>query len=451
MWSHGLVVALALVLVACGSSDPAPAPTPPPEPAEVPAPPPRTPEVVADPVVAEAPARPSTPPRPSRETAREAARHVRDGRRAAHAGRFAEALAAFDRAVALVPNQPRVLCESGLVAHRAADEESAARRIDRALRGFGPVEHVGEALREPLAMCLYNRGLVAEALSEADAAEHYERSLALRPNATVRAALERVRGAAADEASEAEGILRLDRLDAVLEALRQRMASTGEDGGAPAAAANVTIRERTTCPREGGREIVVVDVDSGDESYPVQSLAVVTPAEGGFRVGVLEIGAVDLMVSGTEGDVQLLAAETRCEGDVLVLHVTRSTDLGTWDSNDTDAGYCSEQRWHSVSESFDVLCPPTGPCRLVQVEASDSGETVHRECEPTDWSEEAEDEAAGEVTSEDEVVSEPERMEVTVRIEGSDVVITGEGGTDLIEPGRARLDELEALPGPPGE
>lgn len=435
---------LLFVLAACGSSEPAPPPAPsaPPSSATTPTSAPVEPSTPA-----ERPA-PAEAVRTPRDVAREAAEHVRQGRHAARAERFVDALSAFDRALALVPRSPRVLCESGFVAHRAGDEADAARRIDRALRVFGPPEHVSEALREPLAMCLYNRGLVAEALTDREgAAAHYERSLALRPNATVRAALERVAPTGVAEPSvEDEHVLAADDLEAVVDLLRRRMRGTDEDEVTPVPAAHVAIRERPVRP-DGARQITILDVDSADAHYPVQSLVVVERIGSGHRVSVLEIGSVDSMVSGTEGDVRLLMADTRWEGDVLVLHVARSTDLGTWDSTEVDGAYCTEERQHSIGESFLVFCAPNDVCRSLEVEESDSGESLHRECEPAEEIDEDEGgiEGDGATTVQDVVVSEPTSSRVEVRIEGRELVLTGE------EPDRISIADLEPLPGPPPE
>jgi hypothetical protein len=184
-----LVLIASSVLVACGDHDAArssPAPT----------------EHARAEEAREEPARPpSAPPgasAPTPQALAEAARIVREARALEHAGDHRAALERFDDALRLVPLQPRVLCEAGFVAYRAGDPGLAADRIDTALRVFGPPRRVSDRLRVPLAMCLYNRGLVAEALGDrGDAIGRFESSIALRPNATVSAALERARRALA--------------------------------------------------------------------------------------------------------------------------------------------------------------------------------------------------------------------------------------------------------------
>src|SRR5689334_14512858 len=119
--AEALAIAL-LVGCSCGqgaaSSVPAPAVAPPP--------PPAAPTGAHTQV--RAPARPLT-----REQRTRVARLVRDARAAEAGGDHETALARFDDALAIAPADPRVLCESGLIAHRADRNALAAQRIDTAL------------------------------------------------------------------------------------------------------------------------------------------------------------------------------------------------------------------------------------------------------------------------------------------------------------------------------
>lgn len=449
------VLALALVLSACSSAAEPAAP-----PAEVP--------TVAPLEVAEGAASPSrsevipvpsvspTEPRPTRETNRAVALAVREGRRAAHEGRLSDALAHFDRALELVPGQARVLCEAGYVAHRAGDEATAARRIDLALFSFGPPEHASPRMREPLAMCLYNRGLVAEASGDHErAARAYEASLALRSNATVRAALARAASTtpATDDADDdavllgtasfVDDVIRVESPEALLAALAVGMRGFADDEETPVAAATVRLRETLHRPSDGG-DIVLVDVDSGDAHYPVQHLVVAERVATGYRVGAVEVGRQDLMVSETDGDLSLLNVSSRWEGDVLVVSLLTQTSYGSYDTSEEDGAYCTTEVRRMVTETTAVLCAPAG-CVQAAVGLSDSGESVYRQCEviPED-----EEEVAEPTITEEP--GEPESSEVRFRIEGNDIVVEAEGETtdDLLSVGRHPLDELDPLPTP---
>lgn len=107
-----------------------------------------------------------------------------EARRLAHEGRYADADPLFAALVRERPTEQRLRCEAGYVAFRADRLDDAEREITGALERWPspPMDRD----REPLAMCLYNRGLVAEARGDREsAATAWRRSLELRPNATV--------------------------------------------------------------------------------------------------------------------------------------------------------------------------------------------------------------------------------------------------------------------------
>ncbi|MCB9600662.1 MAG: tetratricopeptide repeat protein [Sandaracinus sp.] len=184
------ILFLALAL-ACGSSN---EPTSSPEPtAETPAEPPigeTPPEVAPEPLAAAAGTKRAAS-RPSITAAqrRELRAAIRDGRVKTRAGDHTGALADFRRALTIDAQSARLRCEAGYVAFRAGQLDDAERWIQLAL-GRLPSDPP-DALKIPVAMCLFNAGLVYEARDRKDdAREAWTRSLALRPNATVQRRLD---------------------------------------------------------------------------------------------------------------------------------------------------------------------------------------------------------------------------------------------------------------------
>ncbi|MBS2015650.1 MAG: hypothetical protein JST00_22370 [Deltaproteobacteria bacterium] len=110
------------------------------------------------------------------------------GRKKSRAKEWKAALEAFDRALAVAPDDARVLAEVGWAALNAGDLDRAAAANKRALANAKT-----NGLR---AQVLYNQGRVAEARKDAEAAKKaYAESLALRDNAEVKKRLESVGGA----------------------------------------------------------------------------------------------------------------------------------------------------------------------------------------------------------------------------------------------------------------
>jgi hypothetical protein len=436
-----LAVAGSLLLFACGSSASTPEPVATTAPSSA-APPSSAPPTTVAPPVSVAPSITSTA-RVAPETSRAVAAAVREGRREAHAGHLPEALAAFDRALALVPGQPRVLCEAGFVAHRGGDEAGAARRIESALHAFGPPEHVSDAMRQPLAMCLYNRGLVAEAQHDlAGAARAYEASVALRPNATVSAAFARAREGTAAEPDDGathvggavveDDLVRVTSIEALLDVLRHGMRGNDENDE-PLAPGATDVRVRATLHRpSSGAELAIIDVDDGDSAYRTQHLVIAERVTDGYRVGMLQVGAQDLMMSETEGDFRLLEATSRWEGDVLIVGVTTATNESSFDTVDGDeGGLCNVQITHTLGDTMAVFCSIDGGCTWVVTAHSDSGEDVYRECDDEEG------------TTEE---GEPTSVSVRIHLEGTVVVAEGDTDDAILAPGRYPLADLGGDP-----
>lgn len=133
----------------------------------------------------EAPARPTITP----EQRRELRAAIREGRAKTRVRDHVAALADFRRALAIDGTSARLRCEAGFVAFRAGELDEAERWIQLALARLP--NDPPDALKVPVAMCLFNAGLVYEAKGrKADAREVWTRSLALRPNAAVQRRLE---------------------------------------------------------------------------------------------------------------------------------------------------------------------------------------------------------------------------------------------------------------------
>lgn len=174
------VLAAVLVGCTCGEGDrvvvapPAEAPAPP-----EPAPP--------EPPAAE-PARPEPPP-PDPAEARAFRAKLREARAEVRANHPTEAYVLFGALVRERPSEAWLRCEAGYVVYLAHRLDDAERDIAAAIESWStpPLERD----RAPLAMCLYNRGLVAlDRGNTAAAAEAWTRSLELRPNETVQRRLD---------------------------------------------------------------------------------------------------------------------------------------------------------------------------------------------------------------------------------------------------------------------
>jgi hypothetical protein len=173
----------ALSLAGCDCSDREASETPP-APAAPAAPVVEPPPAPTEPV--EAPRRASTLSDADRTAVATA---IREGRAAARESEWATALAAFERAVALDASNDDMRCEAAYVAFRAErvdDAERLSAGLDRVMLG----KKVLDARRVPMAMCLYNLGLIERARERSENARRlFARSLELRPNETVQSAL----------------------------------------------------------------------------------------------------------------------------------------------------------------------------------------------------------------------------------------------------------------------
>lgn len=124
-------------------------------------------------------ARPTLPTPPVSDALRRRAL-LAEGRRLEHGGDHAEAIARYERALAIAPGDATLLTELGWAQFHAGELDEAFASTEDALdRSETPREQ---------AIALYNLGRIAEAAEHTGAAlELYRRSLALRSNDTVRA------------------------------------------------------------------------------------------------------------------------------------------------------------------------------------------------------------------------------------------------------------------------
>jgi len=112
---------------------------------------------------------------------------LRAGRKFAHDGKWDDALAAFEQALALDPENARVLGETGWVAFQGNNTQRAREANKRALANTN-----NPKLRSQI---LYNMGRVAESDGKKDDAKRdYAMSLALRDNAQVKSRLDSMGG-----------------------------------------------------------------------------------------------------------------------------------------------------------------------------------------------------------------------------------------------------------------
>jgi hypothetical protein len=129
--------------------------------------------------------------KPSDEQRATLLRHLNKGRELAKKADYKTALAELDKALALAPQDPRVLAEIGWAAFKAGDLARAKDANKKALAATSDTK-----LR---AQILYNIGRVAEEQKDTEAAlRAYRDSLALRDNAEVKKRFEALGGSADD-------------------------------------------------------------------------------------------------------------------------------------------------------------------------------------------------------------------------------------------------------------
>lgn len=146
------------------------------------------------------------------------------GHAAQHAQKWDDAVAAFTKALAAVPDDPTALTELGWTQYLRGDLAAALAATQKAVRSDGAPEVRGAAL--------YNLGLIAEKQGDkARAIAAYTESLKVRPHSVVRAALAKLdaKAAAASDPFAAVAMVKIKSIDAFC-AAQPSQPELGEDG-----------------------------------------------------------------------------------------------------------------------------------------------------------------------------------------------------------------------------
>lgn len=331
---------------------------------------------------------------------------VREGRRATRRGDIEAARGHFDRALELNPNDAGIHCEAGFAALESRG--SGGRRYARRRLGLGVAlfgQNPPVPLRVPLAMCLYNRGLLAEREREwSDAVRFFERSLALRPNAVV----QRRRAAAGEHTPRPPRT----EVASSLEELCSRWDERDVEGEAEDVDGVLGCDVDRTFPGEGDRPEVgaITQIEETRRDWGIDgiwTLAVRVPR--GYHIVTVYSGMVNAnWMSSLEWAVESVA--TPAPGWLRVDYVaTLLTGMMDNIESDGDEYACVYTREQSSHSTYAVLC------RLADMRCGQlpSANTMSwegsLECEgerPADW---------------DEVEMEPgeESYEVEIRIDAT--------------------------------
>ncbi|UJR84020.1 tetratricopeptide repeat protein [Sandaracinus amylolyticus] len=344
--------------------------------------------------------REETPPRPTIDEAQraEVIRRVRAGRRAVRAERWDEALDEFEHALAISPRAPRLLCEAGFVAFRAGKLAIAARRIELGISFFPGIEAAPEALHAPIAMCLYNRGLVAEASGAVELArDSYARSLRMRRNATVerRLASLEVRearpreGATIDDVplDVARSVVLATDEATLVRALERSLSGIDEFEPDEWNRAGVEVIQRAPLAWDAASASEVVLLTADDNGNPLGAVRLVLAfrVRDGYLVLPTDFGEYDntdhgisSADSGTITSVHASATMLRIELDVC--WDSSSQEVTTVDEHPDWACY-RDDSYAAGCTSRTILCVPTdGDVRCAQITRA------HRATEPASWS-----------------------------------------------------------------
>ncbi len=271
-----------------------------------------------------------------------------EARRKAQAGDWPAAVAAFERAAEADPSSARALAELGFALGHTADLARASAVNVMALRLAGSAS--------TKAQIHYNQGRVQEKLGHPQAArDHYGRSLVLRPNATVAAALAALlpppRPCDKDFASLADACQCLSQEDAT------DRGDASDGGEAPA-----VCDEVGEVARQGGLAGALLVLRAGAAGLTAErAYRLVWRGPRGFRI-VAELGAdYSPGAFGVDNACAVERLETRqLAGHVFVPvwwtqnnHDSNMAGLQSYDSVYRHVTFCVQAADHSVS------CPQT--------------------------------------------------------------------------------------------
>lgn len=359
---------------------------------------------------------------------------IRDGRRAARDGRFADAVAAFESAVEIDPASARVRCEAAFVAFQNGELARADAHVRIALAATPPSDRVDDELRVPTAMCLYNAGLIHEARDRLpEAREAFRRSLALRPNETVRGRLADVeRRMDPMDVDEDDGALSFPlatSFDDIARSLRDELCATGGGGFSPGYVACDDIQVRIERAGES----------TGIEAAAI-SLSVQVPAGGEQLETALAVrGAGALLVGRTaEGYSPGIAGmSASCQLTLELRDVLPggspellATHMG--EAHDSDMGTCDERGYYQGGR---IACSiDDGTLRCIALPTSSVSFEDHTPCNDT-WDADGDDDYDEELAGDEAVHTE----------EGYSLVLTLESGRAVF----ARRPDSRATGVPP--
>jgi hypothetical protein len=290
--------------------------------------------------VAAEPTRPTITPAQRREL--RAA--IREGRTKTRARDHVAALVDFRRALAIDGASARLRCEAGFVAFRAGELDEAERWIQLAL-GRLPNDPP-DALKVPVAMCLFNAGLVYEAKGrKADAREVWTRSLALRQNAAVQRRLE---GLGAVE--ETTSVALTGSFEAIARRLRDTYCEEGAAGftredlqscdqieehvrtptGTTSAALEARLIEHSVIVLGADVNVTLV-LKAGDRARAVPIASLYSPGSMGMSADyeVQRFELVDVIPGGAP-EVVLQVRQNENDEDMGVCERNGGTDQRTW-------------------------------------------------------------------------------------------------------------------------
>lgn len=404
LWLVTLATALTATACNCGAESPTSNPTQA-QPTE-PAPPTLVP-----------PAEQRSPNQPSQLSAETVSRvlaHIRNGRRASRARDYALAVTEFDQALTLSPQNPRVLCENGYVRFLQGDLRGAAARIDLALSLYSGLftrervssnrattiqqlasARIEDSHRAPIAMCLYNRGLVARQQQDfALARASLTASIALRPNASVSAQLAQLPAVGQTTAARPlvlNGIRTIEDSDGVIittqdfevaaQTLLQLVRFDECESEGRGESFDILAQDAAAPTGTCGPACVVQVRNDSQCMLATQPIYLMVLGPQGYRVQYLLEQFEDLQDNGSNDEHEVEAEIRIGAGELVVttreelLSQTQSTD--TCPSDNTGEDECYEITNHTGSIETQIHCTSAGQrCRIFVTDETSGPQSI---------------------------------------------------------------------------